>query len=63
VKPARDHHDGDGRRCPGFGASKRRGSLRVHQRTPADVIGYVVLVGLISTAIALNHFHDGACPY
>ena len=47
----------------GFGASKRRGSLRVHERTAADVIGYAVLVALVVTAIVLNHFHIGARPY
>lgn len=47
----------------GFGANKRRGSLRVHKRTPADVAGYVILVVLVVTAIVLNHFHIGARPY
>lgn len=47
----------------GFGASKRRGSLRVHQRTAVDVAGYVVLAVLVVTAIVLNHFHIGARPY
>jgi energy-coupling factor transport system permease protein len=47
----------------GFGASKRRGSLRVHKLTAVDIGGYVVLVVLVGTAIALNHFHIGARPY
>ena len=47
----------------GFGASKRRGSLRVHQLTAVDIGGYVVLVVLVVTAIVLNHFHIGARPY
>ena len=46
----------------GFGASKRRGSLRVHRRTAADVWGYAVLVMLVMTALVLNHFHIGARP-
>jgi len=47
----------------GFGASKRRGSLQVHKLTAVDIGGYVVLVVLVGTAIALNHFHIGARPY
>ena len=47
----------------GFGASKRRGSLRVHRRTAVDVCGYVVLVVLVVAAIVLNHFHIGARTY
>jgi energy-coupling factor transport system permease protein len=47
----------------GFGANRRRGSLRVHRTTAVDVAGYVILVVLVGTAIALNHFHIGARPY
>jgi energy-coupling factor transport system permease protein len=47
----------------GFGANRRRGSLRVHRTTAVDVAGYVILVALVSTAIVLNHFHIGARPY
>jgi energy-coupling factor transport system permease protein len=47
----------------GFGASKRRGSLREHRLTAVDIGGYVILVVLVSTAIILNHFHIGARPY
>jgi energy-coupling factor transport system permease protein len=47
----------------GFGANKRRGSLQEHPLTAYDVGGYVILVLLVGTAIALNHFHIGARPY
>ncbi len=47
----------------GFGANKRRGSLREHPLTAVDVGGYVILVGLVGTAIVLNHFKIGARPY
>ena len=47
----------------GFGASKRRGSLREHHLTAADIGGYVVLVLLVGGAIVLNHFHIGARAY
>jgi energy-coupling factor transport system permease protein len=47
----------------GFGASRRRGSLRVHKTTAVDVAGYVILVVLVVTAIVLNHFRIGARPY
>jgi energy-coupling factor transport system permease protein len=47
----------------GFGASRRRGSLREHPTTAVDVAGYVILVTLVTTAIVLNHFHIGARPY
>ena len=47
----------------GFGANRRRGSLRVHKRTAVDVAGYVILVVLVVSAIVLNHFHIGARPY
>ena len=47
----------------GFGANKRRGSLRTHELTAVDIGGYVVLVVLVGTAIVLNHFKIGARPY
>jgi energy-coupling factor transport system permease protein len=47
----------------GFGANKRRGSLRVHKLTPVDIGGYVILVALVGGGIVLNHFHIGARPY
>ena len=47
----------------GFGANRRRGSLRVHRRTAVDVWGYVVLVLLVATALVLNHLHIGARIY
>jgi energy-coupling factor transport system permease protein len=47
----------------GFGANRRRGSLRVHHVSAVDVAGYVVLVVLVGGAIVLNHFHIGARPY
>jgi energy-coupling factor transport system permease protein len=47
----------------GFGASKRRGSLRVHKTTAADVWGYVLLAALVAGAIVLNHFNIGARWY
>lgn len=47
----------------GFGANRRRSSLRVHHVSAVDVAGYVVLVVLVGGAIVLNHFHIGARPY
>lgn len=47
----------------GFGASKRRTSLRVHRTTAVDVWGYVILVALVVAAILLNHFNVGARYY
>src|ERR1700733_15104903 len=47
----------------GFGANKRRGSLREHHLTRVDVAGYVVLVALVGGAIVLSHFHIGARSY
>ena len=48
----------------GFGANKRRGSLRRSiTLTAVDIGGYVVLVVLVGDAIVLNHFHIGARPY
>ena len=44
----------------GFGASRKRGSLRVHNLTPVDIGGYVVLVILVGGALVLNHLHIGA---
>jgi energy-coupling factor transport system permease protein len=47
----------------GFGASKRRGSLRVHKTSAVDVWGYVILAALVAAAIVLNHFNIGARLY
>lgn len=47
----------------GFGANPRRTSLREHERTRADVIGYAILVGLILGAVALNQLHIGGRRY
>ncbi len=47
----------------GFGASKRRGSLRVHKTTAVNVWGYVILAALVAAAIVLNHFNIGARLY
>jgi energy-coupling factor transport system permease protein len=47
----------------GFGANRRRGSLRMHRTTAVDVAGYAILVALVTTAIVLSHFHIGARPY
>jgi energy-coupling factor transport system permease protein len=47
----------------GFGASRRRGSLRVHELTAVDIGGYVILVLLVAGALVLNHFHIGARTY
>jgi len=47
----------------GFGASKRRGSLRVHKTTAVDVWGYVILAALVVAAIVLNHLNIGARYY
>ena len=47
----------------GFGASKRRGSLRVHKTTAVNVWGYVILAALVVGAILLNHFNIGARYY
>ncbi len=46
-----------------FGASKRRGSLRVHKTTAVNVWGYVILVALVVAAIVLNHLNIGARYY
>jgi energy-coupling factor transport system permease protein len=47
----------------GFGANRRRGSLKEHRLTKVDIAGYAILVVLVGTAIVLNHFHVGARPY
>jgi energy-coupling factor transport system permease protein len=47
----------------GFGAVRRRTSLRVHKRTAIDVWGYAILVALMATALVLNHLHIGARTY
>jgi energy-coupling factor transport system permease protein len=47
----------------GFGANRKRGSLKEHHLTRVDIAGYVILVVLVGTAIVLNHFHIGARPY
>jgi energy-coupling factor transport system permease protein len=47
----------------GFGANRKRGSLRVHKLTAVDVGGYVVLVMLVAGAVVLNHLHIGARYY
>ncbi len=47
----------------GFGASRRRGSLRVHELTAVDIGGYAILVLLVAGALVLNHFHIGARTY
>jgi energy-coupling factor transport system permease protein len=47
----------------GFGASKRRGSLRVHKTTAVDVWGYAILIALVVTALVLNHLNIGARYY
>jgi energy-coupling factor transport system permease protein len=47
----------------GFGVSRKRGSLRVHRTTAADVWGYAILIALVVTAFVLNHIHFGARYY
>ena len=47
----------------GFGANKRRGSLRVHKTTAVDVWGYAILVALVVAALVLNHLNIGARYY
>jgi len=47
----------------GFGASKKRGSLRVHKTTRVDIWGYVILVTLVVGAFVLNHLHIGTRIY
>jgi energy-coupling factor transport system permease protein len=47
----------------GFGATKRRGSLRVHKTTAVDIWGYAILVTLVVGALVLNHLNIGARYY
>jgi energy-coupling factor transporter transmembrane protein EcfT len=47
----------------GFGATRARGSLRVHKLGPADIWGYAILVALVAGALILNHLHIGARFY
>ena len=47
----------------GFGANRRRGSLRVHELTAVDVGGYVILVLLVAGALVLNHFQSAPRTY
>lgn len=47
----------------GFGATKRRGSLRVHKTTAVDIWGYVILAVLVVGALVLNHLGIGARYY
>ena len=47
----------------GFGANRRRGSLRVHKTTAVDVWGYIILIVLVLGALILNHLHIGARYY
>jgi energy-coupling factor transport system permease protein len=47
----------------GFGANRRRGSLRIHKITAVDVWGYIILVALVTAALVLNHLHIGARYY
>jgi energy-coupling factor transport system permease protein len=47
----------------GFGVSRKRGSLRVHRTTAADVWGYAILIALVAGAFILNHLHIGNRVY
>jgi energy-coupling factor transport system permease protein len=47
----------------GFGASKRRGSLRVHKTSAVDIWGYAILITLVVAALVLNHLNIGARYY
>ncbi len=47
----------------GFGATRRRGSLRLHQMTAVDYGGYAILIALVAAALILNHLHIGARYY
>ncbi len=47
----------------GFGAVKRRGSLRVHKTTAVDIWGYAILATLVVGALVLNHLGIGARYY
>ncbi|MCL2419679.1 MAG: energy-coupling factor transporter transmembrane protein EcfT [Conexibacteraceae bacterium] len=43
----------------GFGANKRRTSVREHQRSTADILGYGILATLVVGAFVLNELHIG----
>jgi energy-coupling factor transport system permease protein len=43
----------------GFGANKRRTSVREHKRSTADVLGYGILATLVIGAFVLNQLHIG----
>ena len=47
----------------GFGATKRRGSLRTHKTTAVDIWGYAILAVLVVGALVLNHLGIGARYY
>lgn len=47
----------------GFGAARRRGSLKQHQIAAIDIWGYAVLIALVATALVLNYLHIGARLY
>src|SRR5260370_13823034 len=47
----------------GFGASKRRGSLRGHKTSAVDIWGYAILITLVVAALVLNHLNIGARYY
>jgi energy-coupling factor transport system permease protein len=47
----------------GFGASKKRGSLRIHKTTAIDIWGYAILAVLVVGALVLNHLGIGARYY
>ena len=47
----------------GFGASKKRGSLRIHKTTAVDIRGYAILAVLVVGALVLNHLGIGARYY
>lgn len=43
----------------GFGANKRRTSVREHKRSVADILGYGILATLVIGAFILNELHIG----
>ncbi len=47
----------------GFGCNRRRGSIREHKRSRADVFFYSLLIGLVVGALVLTHFHIGQRHY
>jgi energy-coupling factor transport system permease protein len=47
----------------GFGAARRRGSLRVHKTTAVDIWAYAILIALVVTALVLNQLNIGARYY